>query len=175
MARKAKDHSGLQYGRLTVISENLEKRDSVKCRRFWDCKCSCGNLVTVAQGNMVRKVGTKSCGCLSKELVIERNIKGTKHGLCEHPLYRVWACMKQRCYNPAANHYIYYGGKGITICNEWLTHPQKFIEWGETNGYKKGLTIDRINGNKNYTPSNCRWATRYEQTQNRVKTYTKRK
>lgn len=174
MSRVAKDHTGLVYGRLTVLSENLVKKDIEKCRRFWECLCECGNTLTVSQDNLLRKKGTKSCGCLVKELLIQRNIQNTSHGLSAHPLYRIWNGMRQRCNNSNSYAYMYYGGKGIRVCEEW-NDPETFIRWGVSTGYKEGLTIDRINGNDNYYPGNCRWVTRQEQTQNRPKKYTKRK
>ena len=90
-----------------------------------------------------------------------------KHGLSSHPLYRVWAGMKARCYNKNSKIYEYYGRRGIKICNEWINNPTDFIFWGLKNGYKLGLDIDRINNNGDYTPDNCRFTTRKININNR--------
>ncbi len=84
-----------------------------------------------------------------------------KHNLSKTRLYSIYYGMKQRCYNPNNQHYKWYGGKGITICNEWLDDNglQRFIEWSLNNGYEENLSIDRVNPNGNYAPDNCRWVT----------------
>jgi hypothetical protein len=90
-----------------------------------------------------------------------------RHGLRNHPTYNSWRTMRQRCYNPNSTGYEHYGGRGITICKEW-NNFQTFYKLAITNGWKKGLTIERIKVNKNYTPSNCTWATRREQSKNKT-------
>lgn len=82
-------------------------------------------------------------------------------------LYRIWAAMKQRCYNPKRTRFEYYGGRGITVCSEWKNSFKAFENWALTNGYRDNLSIDRIDVNGNYEPSNCRWATNSEQSKNR--------
>lgn len=81
-------------------------------------------------------------------------------------IYSVYRSMKSRCYSKGNKSYYLYGGKGIIICDEWLNDKDKFIEWALNNGYKEGLTIDRIDGDKGYKPSNCRWVDRYVQNNN---------
>lgn len=98
-----------------------------------------------------------------------RNNDGTfalLHGMKKNPLYRVWCAMKERCNNPHNKSYKNYGGKGIKVCEEWAESFLTFYEWSMKNGYKKGLTIDRINYGKGYSPNNCRWATVAQQNRN---------
>ena len=89
-----------------------------------------------------------------------------KHGMWKTRLYNIWKKMKDRCYNPNANNYRYYGGKGVKVCEEWHSF-QPFYEWAMANGYADNLSIDRISGFGNYEPNNCRWATYTEQNRNR--------
>jgi len=91
------------------------------------------------------------------------------HRLRYHPLYKTWLNIKQRCTNPKRNDYSYYGGRGITVCDEWLASFQAFYDWCIANGWGKGLTIDRLNVDGNYCPENCRWVSRTVQAQNRRK------
>ena len=122
------------------------------------CKCDCGNVVEVPAESLVNGA-SKSCGCYNREII-------TKHNKSMTNLYQVWQCMKDRCFNPNHVQYKDYGGRGITVCDEW-SDPDAFCEWALSNGYSKGLSIDRIDVNGNYEPSNCRWATQKEQCRNR--------
>ena len=91
----------------------------------------------------------------------------TRHGLRYHPLYSILRNIKSRCYNANNPSYKDYGGRGIIVCDEWKNNVNAFYNWAITNGYKKGLTLDRKNNNGNYEPSNCQWATRFQQANNK--------
>ena len=156
------DLAGQKFGRLTVIgiAEKATHGKTVK----WLCKCECGKEVIV-NSSALRHDHTKSCGCLQSEVTIARNYK---HGLAHrHKLYSVWNSMRCRCNNIGDNSFSRYGGRGISICPEWNNSFIAFYQWAIANGYKEGLSIDRINNDGNYEPSNCRWATVKEQASNR--------
>lgn len=151
------DITGQKFGRLTVV-ERLE--NDKHNRSVFRCKCDCGNEITAAGRNLrIRKV--QSCGCYAKD-----KKKEVIHGLSKHPLYRIWLGIKQRCYNLNAKRFQDWGGRGITMCDEWRNDFQAFYDWAIANGYEKGLSIDRINNNDNYTPENCRFTTVVEQQRN---------
>lgn len=151
--------TGKVFGRLTVI-----RKTEVRIRNNigWLCLCECGTEKVIA-GIYLRK-GTQSCGCLASELSSKRMKKtATKHGGAHTLLYYIWRGLKHRCDNPKNRMYKYYGGKGVTIYNDWYDF-NKFRDWALSSGYKKGLTIDRIKSNSNYYPENCRWITQSENT-----------
>lgn len=127
------------------------------------CCCVCGNERKVVE-HALKEGKTKSCGCL-KSYFISKNKK--THGESRTRLWNVWRSMKQRCYYPKHMAYYNYGGRGITICNEWLKDTSKFFRWARSHGYKDNLDIDRIDNNSNYRPNNCRFVTKKENNNNR--------
>ena len=156
---------GKRFGRLIVLDVDGKDGRAVT----WKVKCDCGTI-KVVRGGSLRYGRTRSCGCLLREVAGKRAKAGNwsrKHGLSNHPLYRVLVGMKARCYNKNTINYERYGARGITICNEWRNSFQVFIEWGLSNGWEKGLTIDRENNNKGYSPDNCRFITMKKNCRNR--------
>ena len=142
---------GKKYGKLTII----KKSDVQKNKRVSAiCRCDCGNEL-LASLNALMRGNTKSCGCIRAE----RN-NHYKNGLRGDPLYSVWANIKQRCYNKKFEKYPDYGGRGIIVCNEWKDNFLAFYNWANLNSYKKGLEVDRIDNDGNYSPSNCHFVTR---------------
>lgn len=145
---------GQTFGRLTVLDYN-----SIDCT--WLCRCSCGNH-TVVSTSFLKSGHTKLCGCYKKIF----GTKFKKHGMSHTAEYKAWIQMKQRCNNPNSSSYPYYGGKGITVCERWVQSFESFLS---DLGRKPSKThsLDRIDPSGNYEPSNCRWATPFEQVHNR--------
>ena len=155
------DLSGKKFGRLTVLyREDFIKKDGKK-ETAYVCKCDCGEVKKVIACNL-KNGHTTSCGCKSLE---NRTKARTTHHLSGTRIYRIWRGMKTRCENQSDYHYKLYGGRGITICDEWRTF-ESFYQWAINNGYKETLTLDRIDVNGNYEPNNCKWATQKEQSNN---------
>lgn len=158
------DLTGMKFGRLTVLREDGRSNDGhVK----WLCQCECGNTVSVISRDL--RGGQQSCGCYR---AIKSRETHRTHGKSNTRLYRIWRGMRSRCRDGKSPGYKNYGGRGIRICDEWYDDFQTFYLWANSNGYRDNLSIDRINVNGHYEPSNCRWATQKQQANNtRVNVY----
>lgn len=157
-----KDLTSQRFGKLVV----LQKSPNLKGRVAWLCRCDCGKTITVLSHSLVQG-NTKSCGCLHKEQLADRNYK---HGGTHTRLYKTWVSMRQRC-TIRKEAYKQWEGRGIKVCSEWEESFITFKSWAEKNGYKNNLTIDRIDVNGDYEPSNCRWITKREQQWNKTNTH----
>jgi hypothetical protein len=152
---------GTRFGNLTVL--RISRKKLYAHGTCWVCRCDCGKVL-VCWGSLLR-VGRKTqCGCRTSEIISKGR---TVHGFSRSKVYRTLKIMIQRCTNPNHGNYRRYGGRGIKVCREWMNHPEKFVLWALANGYQEGLTIDRINNDKSYSPSNCRWVGWVPQARNR--------
>lgn len=149
---------GRVFGLLAVITPN-------SIQGFYLCKCACGNSTLVRRSNLLSG-RTRSCGCFRKG-------RPRSHGMSYSVEWRTWHNMRQRCYNQKNKSYQFYGGRGIVVCERWLESFENFFE---DMGFRPGAkySIDRINNDGNYEPSNCRWATAYEQNANKQNSRRKR-
>ena len=148
---------GQRFGRLLVkrfVGSNKHRQSK------WECVCDCGNTSIVSTTCLRRsKCPTKSCGCIRPGITVDENGKATR-------LYRIWCGMKQRCFGKNSKDYERYGGRGITICKEWLNYAN-FHSWAISKGYADNLTIERSNNNGSYEPANCKWVLPKFQARNR--------
>ena len=131
-------------------------------RQHWKCRCVCGKTLILPRGSLIKKE-VKSCGCLTDKLINQAN---TTHGFSKTRMYHLWLNIKDRCLNSKSKSYKYYGQRGITICDEWKDDFLAFREWALANGYRDDLSIERIDVNGNYEPSNCTWIPISEQCKN---------
>lgn len=168
---KYRELIGKKFGKLTIVDVKTKQlyypngsKNGLDVE--YVCQCECGNTTLVKRYRLLEGK-TMSCGCLRKELSKKRK---TKHGLCYTRLNRIYNEMKNRCLCKTSDKYKYYGGRGISICEDWKNDFRSFYDWALENGYSDKLTIDRINNDGNYEPSNCRWATRCQQSQNTRRT-----
>lgn len=158
----------MKFGRLTVISRAEDYvSPNGKHRIQWMCRCDCG-IEKIVLGEALTSGRTISCGCAQKEIASRFN---QTHGKTNTRLYGVWCAMKRRCHNSNVPEYPRYGGRGISICEEWDRSFETFEAWAMVNGYDPSAergkcTLDRIDNNGNYCPDNCRWVTQRDQMSN---------
>lgn len=153
---------GQRFGMLTVLSRAENKKLYSVC---WNCVCDCGKIKAIRSHDLCTGK-TTSCGCLG---ALHRQKASITHGGTRTRLYRIWTAMHSRTTNEKTQFYYCYGGRGISICDEWKNSFEKFRDWSLSHGYQDNLSIDRINNDGNYEPSNCRWATVKEQQLNKRK------
>lgn len=153
---KINDLTGQKFGLLEAIKIVGKAKDR---HNKWLCKCKCGNY-TIVNSNSLKCNNVLSCGCYKRKRTSEVR---SKHHLTNSKLHKIWTGIKQRCFNRNNKSYKFYGERNIKMCKEWNDDFCKFMEWAINNGYKDGLSIERINVNGNYEPSNCKWIPRNEQ------------
>ena len=151
-----------RYGRVTILREVAQRRNH---ERYFLCVCDCGKEWEVALSTLTAGE-TTSCGCLRRE----RFIDGLEsHGQARTRLYFTWTSMKQRCLNEGHPSYGHYGGRGIAVCEEWLAF-EPFYAWATASGYRDDLTIERVDNDGNYEPTNCAWIPQGQQSNNTRRT-----
>lgn len=159
---RALDLVGKRFGRLIILRRSENKFG----KTHWMSRCDCGNLSGPTAGSTLISGHSKSCGCLSVELFAERGRSRAKHHMTHTRIYNIWLSMRSRCSYSKSKFYKNYGGRGIKVCVEWESDFLTFYEWAMNNGYEDNLSIDRIKNDGNYEPSNCKWSTEKEQSNN---------
>lgn len=167
--KRVRDLTGQRFGKL--VARSIVGQDKHK-NVIWLCDCDCGRTHEVVSRALVSG-SVRSCGCMGHGEF--RNKRKEKHGCSKERLYRVWGCMLNRCYDPNRNEYPSYGGRGIEVCDEWRNSYMEFRSWAYSNGYDPTLpgnecTLDRIDVDGNYEPSNCRWIPMSKQCLNKQDT-----
>lgn len=170
MAKQIKDITGQRFGRLVALHRT---EHPVTHQPVWYCSCDCGNFTYVRINNLTCH-NVNSCGCLLKEYYSSR----TTHSQSNSRLYGVWHGMINRCTNPREINYKDYGGRGISVCQEWTSSFKSFSDWAYSSGYDRNAprgkcTLDRIDNNGNYCPENCRWVDQKTQSSNTRKSKCK--
>jgi len=162
------DLTGEKFNRLSVICRDVDYivPKSGRHKAQWKCKCECGNICIVREDGL-RNGHAKSCGCYNRQRTKESH---TIHGKSHDRIYKIWVGIKGRCLNPNDDGYKIYGGRGIIICDKWKNNFMSFYYWALNNGYSENLTIERINVNGNYEPSNCTWIPNSKQGGNKRNT-----
>lgn len=156
---------GVRQGKLTVIKYAGRNKHN---EATWLCKCDCGKEIVVRGGHL--REGQKAC---QQCALIEKNKSSAKHHMSRSKLYNTYYAMLKRCYTPSCASYGRYGGRGISVCDEWRNAENGFLnfaKWANSHGYSEDLSIDRIDVDKGYSPDNCRWVTMAEQASNRSNT-----
>ncbi len=157
-SKKLIDLAEQRFTKLTVVGRAISGNLG---QPRWLCLCDCG-AIKIIEGRSLRSGNTKSCGCLSTELSAKR---WRTHGMTGTRTHRIWRNMKSRCYIPSTTHFAYYGGRGISVCEKWRNSFENFLS--DMGVIPEGLSLDRIDPNGNYEPTNCRWSTPLIQGRNK--------
>lgn len=166
---KVRNLSGQKFGRLTAIEQHgyTDKNKYGTRYAIWYCKCDCGNYCEMSSDQLTRSRSNHSCGCLAKEHLAYMSKKNTTHGMTGSRLIGCYKAMMSRCYRQKDIHYHAYGERGISVCDEWRNNSKAFVDWALSHGYREDLTLERIDVNGNYEPSNCTWIPMKEQYKNK--------
>lgn len=161
--RSFKDLTGKRFGRLVAIKVHHNTKGKI----YWLCSCDCGKEHIVLSNKLISG-NTVSCGCRVSEIRKDIENVNKSHSMAKTRIYRIHSQMKGRCYRKSCPNYESYGGRGITVCDEWIGEDGfiNFYNWSINNGYSDELTIDRINNDQGYYPENCRWVTAKKQANN---------
>jgi hypothetical protein len=165
-SKRIKDISSLTFNKLLVLGYIGNNKDN---KSLWLCICSCkSRTLKICGGSEMSRGKLQSCGCLRIDRGKERRIDDSLLRNHHNRVYRIWQGMHSRCYGVNGKDYVHYGGRGIKICDEWLSDFMEFYQWSAHNGYKDNLTIDRIDVDGNYCAENCRWVTTAIQNKNKT-------